>query len=181
MLIERAKSQVLLVDMQERLVPAMSGAADVIAACGILLRGAGQFGVPVLASEQYPKGLGHTVSDLAALVPEQHRFEKLEFSCYENSSLRETLSRAALPQIVLAGVEAHVCVLQTGLDLIAAGGFTVFVVADGIASRRPESRETALRRLERAGAIPVTVEMVLFEWLRSAEAPEFRTISRLIR
>jgi nicotinamidase-related amidase len=119
MLLERAKSLLLLVDMQERLVPAMADAADVTARCGILLSAANALDVPVLASEQYPKGLGATIPDLAALAP--RRLEKLEFSAYANSAIKDELARADRPQIVLAGVEAHVCVLQTGLELIAAG------------------------------------------------------------
>ena len=178
MLLERGKSLLLLVDVQERLVPAMAQAADVVANCGILLRAAGELGVPVLASEQYPKGLGTTVPALAPLAP--RRLEKLEFSAYENTTIKDELSRADRRQIVLAGIEAHVCVLQTGLELIAAG-FEVFVAADAVASRRPESREVALHRLGRAGATLITAEMALFEWLRSASAPEFRSISKLIR
>ena len=178
MLLERAKSLLLLVDMQERLVPAMAGAADVTANCSILLRAAEALAVPVLASEQYPQGLGSTIPALAELAP--RRLEKLEFSAYANPTIRDELSRTGRRQMVLCGIEAHVCVLQTGLELIEAG-FQVFVVADAVASRRPESREVALHRLGRAGATRITVEMALFEWLRSAGAPEFRTISRLIR
>ena len=180
MLLQRAKAQLLLVDLQERLVPAMAGAEALIAACGNLLQAARQLKVPVLASEQYPKGLGRTVGPIAAALPEGRRFEKLEFSCYGNPAIREELLRAGREQVVLAGIEAHVCVLQTGLDLLAAD-YQVFVVADAVASRRPESREIALRRLEQAGAVPITVEMALFEWLRSAADPDFRTVSRLIR
>ena len=178
MLLERTKSLLLLVDMQERLVPFMTGAADVTKQCGILLRGAYELGVPVLASEQYPKGLGPTVPALAEYPT--RRMEKLEFSAYANTTIKDELKRAGQSQIVLAGVEAHVCVLQTGLELIEAG-FKVYVAADAVASRRPESREVALARLARAGATVITVEMALFEWLRSAAAPEFRAISKLIR
>jgi nicotinamidase-related amidase len=178
MLLERTKSLLLLVDMQERLVPAMAGAADVTARCGILLSSAYELGVPILASEQYPKGLGPTLPGLAEFAT--RRLEKMEFSAYANSRIKDELTRAGQTQIVLAGIEAHVCVLQTGLDLIAAG-FQVFAVADAVASRRPESREVALQRLARAGATLITAEMALFEWLRSADAPEFRAISKLIR
>jgi len=171
MLLERAKSLLLLVDMQERLVPAMAGAAEVTANCGILLRAAGALGVPVLATEQYPKGLGPTVPELADLAP--RRLEKLEFSAYANPRIRDELRRVERRQVVLCGIEAHVCVLQTGLELLEAG-FQVWVAADAVASRRPESREVALHRLGRAGATLITAEMALFEWLRSAEAPEFR-------
>ena len=178
MLLERAKSLLLLVDMQERLVPIMADAADLTARCGILLRAAYELGVPILASEQYPKGLGATLPALAELAP--RRLEKMEFSAYANSAIKDELTRAGQKQIILAGIEAHVCVLQTGLELVAAG-FQVFVVADAVASRRPESREVALHRVARAGATLITAEMALFEWLRSASAPEFHTISRLIR
>jgi|AraplaMF_Col_mMF_1032025.scaffolds.fasta_scaffold00103_97 nicotinamidase-related amidase len=178
MLLERAKSLLLLVDMQERLVPAMADAADVTDRCGILLKAAYELGVPIFASEQYPKGLGPTLPQLAEFAT--RRMEKLEFSAYANPIIRDELKRAGQSQLILAGVEAHVCVLQTGLDLIDAG-FQVFAVADAVASRRPESREIALQRLARAGATIITVEMALFEWLRSASAPEFRSISKLIR
>jgi nicotinamidase-related amidase len=178
MLLERTKSLVLLVDMQERLVPAMADAADVTARCGILLRAAYELGVPILASEQYPKGLGTTIPALAELAT--RRLEKMEFSAYANNAIKDELTRAGQPQIILAGVEAHVCVLQTALELIDAK-FQVFIVADAVSSRRPESREVALHRIARAGATLITVEMALFEWLRSASAPEFRSISKLIR
>ena len=178
MLLERAKSLLLLVDMQERLVPIMADAAALTARCGILLRAAYELGVPILASEQYPKGLGATLPALAELAP--RRLEKMEFSAYANSAIKDELTRAGQKQIILAGIEAHVCVLQTWLELVGAG-FQVFVVADAVASRRPESREVALHRVARAGATLITAEMALFEWLRSASAPEFRTISRLIR
>jgi nicotinamidase-related amidase len=178
MLLERAKSLLLLVDMQERLVPAMANAADVTDRCGILLRAAYELGVPIFASEQYPKGLGATLPALAEFAT--RRMEKLEFSAYANPAIRDELKRAGQSQLILAGVEAHVCVLQTGLELIEAG-YQVFVVADAVASRRAESREVALQRIARAGATLITVEMALFEWLRSASAPEFRSISKLIR
>jgi nicotinamidase-related amidase len=179
MLISRADCQLLVVDMQERLVPAMEPCAF-LAGCVNLLQGAQALRVPVLASEQYPKGLGRTVPEVAALVPEAGRREKVEFSCCANAAIRNELAGAGHRQVVLAGIEAHVCVLQTALELVEAG-FAVFVAADATASRRPESRETALRRMRDAGATVVTVEMVLFEWLRSAADPAFRTVSRLIR
>ncbi|GAB2175916.1 hydrolase [Dongia sp. agr-C8] len=178
MLLERAKSLLLLVDMQERLVPAVVDAADVTARCGVLLRGAYELGVPILASEQYPKGLGATLPGLTGFIT--RRLEKMEFSAYANPTIRDELKRAGQPQLILAGVEAHVCVLQTGLDLIEAG-YQVFVVADCVSSRRAESREVALHRVARAGATLITAEMALFEWLRSASAPEFRSISKMIR
>jgi isochorismate hydrolase len=104
----------------------------------------------------------------------------MEFSCYENSAIRAVLSSAGRRQILLAGIEAHVCVLQTADGLLWAD-FQVFVAADAVASRKAENRDLALRRLERSGAIIVSAEMALFEWLKTAESPEFRRISRMIR
>jgi nicotinamidase-related amidase len=179
-LIGRTESQLLVVDMQERLVPAMEPERPFVAAATKLLQAANTLGIPVLASEQYPKGLGGTVSELAGLVPEAHRYEKMEFSCYANAAIRQALTSVNRPQVVLAGIEAHVCVLQTTLDL-ARAGHAVFVVTDATASRRPESRETAFRRMAAAGITLVTLEMVLFEWLRSAADPAFRELSKLIR
>jgi nicotinamidase-related amidase len=179
-LIERAESQLLVVDMQERLVPAMAEPERLVAACGTLLQAAKALGVPVLASEQYPKGLGRTAADLAPLIGPADRREKVEFSCYANDGIKQSLTIAGRRHLVLAGIEAHVCVLQTALELVAAD-YRVFIVADAVGSRRAASREIALRRMADAGATLVTVEMVLFEWLRSAADPEFRTLSRLIR
>ena len=180
MLIGRDESQLLIVDVQERLAPAMEPERPFIAACGKLLEAANILKIPALASEQYPKGLGRTVPALANLVPEADRYEKMEFSCYANIPVRQALARVKRPQIVLGGIEAHVCVLQTAMELAAAGS-AVFVVTDATASRRAESRETAFRRMAEAGVMLVTLEMVLFEWLRSAADPEFRTVSKLIR
>jgi nicotinamidase-related amidase len=179
-LIGRAESQLLVVDVQERLVPAMEPERPFVAACATLLRAADALEIPAIASEQYPKGLGRTVPELADLVPQPHRYEKMEFSCYANMGIRQALAGVNRSQVVLAGIEAHVCVLQTALNLTAAGN-AVFVVTDATASRRPESREVAFRRMAGAGVTLVTLEMVLFEWLRSAADPEFRAVSKLIR
>ena len=183
-LIGRTESHLLVVDMQERLVPAMEPDRPFVAVTAKLLQAANTLKIPALASEQYPNGLGRTVPELASLVLEAQRYEKMEFSCYANSAIRQALAGvnqgAKRPQVVLAGIEAHVCVLQTALELVAAGS-AVFVVTDATASRRPESRETAFRRMDAAGVTLVTLEMVLFEWLRSAADPEFRAISQLIR
>jgi nicotinamidase-related amidase len=179
-LISRAESQLLVVDVQERLAPAMEPGRPFSAACARLVEAANMLKIPVIASEQYPKGLGRTVPELAGLVSEADRYEKMEFSCYAKGPIRAALAGAKRPQVVLAGIEAHVCVLQTALELSEAGS-AVFVATDATASRRPESRETAFRRMAAAGIALVTLEMVLFEWLRSAADPDFRAVSKLIR
>ncbi|HVI89544.1 MAG TPA: hydrolase [Dongiaceae bacterium] len=179
MLIEHARSFLLLVDLQEKLMPAMVEPDWLGRQIGVLLAAARELAVPVVASEQYPTGLGPTVANIAGKLQQSEIFAKTEFSCYANPALRRRFE-AAGDQVVVAGIEAHVCVLQTALDLRAAGR-SVFVVADAVSSRRPESREIALQRLAANGVTLVTVEMVLFEWLRRADRPEFKPVSRLIR
>jgi len=179
MLIEHAKSVLLLIDLQEKLMPAMIEPDRLARQIGILLAAARQLSVPVVASEQYPAGLGPTVGPIVRELQQSEIFTKTEFSCHANPVLRRRLESAG-EHVVIAGIEAHVCVLQTALDLRAAGR-SVFVVADAVSSRRPDSREIALQRLVASGVTLVSVEMVLFEWLRRADRPEFRPVSRLIR
>jgi nicotinamidase-related amidase len=179
MLIEHAKSQLLLVDLQERLMPAMAEGEPLVHKTTILLQAARALNVRVLASEQYPTGLGPTVAALASQLAPAEILTKTEFSCYANPGLRMRLD-AAPRQVVLAGIEAHVCVLQTALDLIAAGR-QVFVVADAVSARSLDSKSIALQRLAGQGVVVVTTEMVLFEWLRRADRAEFKQLSRLIR
>ncbi|WP_133615117.1 isochorismatase family protein [Dongia mobilis] len=180
MLLERDVSQILVVDMQERLAPAIDGIGAVEANCRRLLEGARQFSVPVLVSEQYPAGLGHTLAALQPLIEDGEVHEKLEFSCFANAALRQALTAGGRPLTVICGIEAHVCVLQTVLEMRVAG-LRVAVVADAVGSRHPDNRALARDRAARAGAEIVSTEMVLFEWLRSAADPAFKSVSRLIR
>ncbi len=180
MLMERARALLLVVDVQERLVPAMTEAAAMLANSALLLRGAGRLGVPVLASEQYPQGLGPTVPELVELLPENARLAKTDFACAADPGIAGRLAASGRDQIVICGIESHVCVLQTALGLKAAG-YLPFVAADATASRRAESKAVALDRLRANGVEVVTAEMVLFEWLGRAATDEFRELSRLIR
>src|SRR5207253_2128054 len=133
---------------------------------------------PVQATEQYPKGLGPTVAELAQRVPE--RPDKTAFSCCAIPSVVETFRRAARPKIVLAGIETHVCVLHTALDLLTEG-FRVFIAVDAVSSRYVVDHDTALRRLELAGAILTTAETCVFEWVGDASHPQFKAISQLVQ
>jgi nicotinamidase-related amidase len=179
MLMAAEATQVLLVDVQERLLPAMANPGEVAANAALVLHAAQAMGVPVTVSEQYPKGLGPTVPALRQAAGGEP-MEKIEFSCLKNPAIAERLRGLGRRQLVIAGVEAHVCVLQSAID--ARGeGFEVFVVADATGSRRPESRERALARMAAAGAEVVTAEMAVFEWLERADAPRFRELSKLVR
>ncbi len=179
MLLEQTESSLLVVDVQERLLPAMATPNEIMAPIQLLLRAAATLGVPVLASEQYPQGLGRTVPPIRDLISKNQIVEKIEFSCAANPNLRRRLLDFGGEQLVLCGIEAHVCVLQTALGF--AGDTQVFVVADAVDSRRPESRSLALRRMERAGIELVTAEMVVFEWLGRAGTPEFKELSALLK
>ncbi len=162
-------------------MPAMADGAvpGVVRATRILAGAAAAVGVPVLASEQYPKGLGATVPEVREVLPEAP-LAKLEFSAYANPELRAALERTGRRQVVLVGVEAHVCVLQTALDLVEAG-FTVHVAADGVASRSPADRAVALDLLRGAGVVITASETAAFQWCGRAGNDAFKVVSKLVR
>jgi|SRR5690606_14772544 len=180
MLLDARQSALLLVDVQERLLPVMDQGEALLANCAILMQAAGRLGVPMLVSEQYPKGLGRTVPALAAMAPTGAIAEKLHFSCLGDAGYRARFESLARPQAVIAGIEAHICVLQTALSLKAEGRQCA-VVADAVGSRRPASRDLALDRLRANGIEVVSTEMVLFEWMARAGTAEFKDVSKLIR
>ena len=180
MLLQADQSSLLVVDIQERLAPAITGQEALIARATALIEGAGRLGVPIVVSEQYPKGLGHTVGALAPLLQGERTVEKTHFSCLREPGFADRFRQLGRKQAVVVGMEAHVCVLQTVIDLLTQR-FEVFVVADAIGSRTAESKALAIERMRTAGASVVTVEMVLFEWLERADRPEFRPLSNLIR
>jgi nicotinamidase-related amidase len=170
-------SALLLIDFQERLVPAIDGGEAMVAQAGRLAAAARLLDVPVLATEQIPERLGRTVAALrdlpAATIP------KATFDACRDDAVSAALPRSRAT-VALTGCEAHVCVLQTALGLLGAG-FRVAVVRDAVGSRRPESKQAALERLARAGAEIVTAEMAIFEWLGTADRREFREVLALIK
>lgn len=180
MLIERDRSCLLVIDVQEKLAPAVAEPAAVIRNIAMLMRAAARLGVPVVVSEQYPQGLGPTIAELRTLAPESVPVPKLNFSCAADPVIQRRLRDTQRSLIVIAGMEAHVCVLQSALGFRGAGHETV-VVADAVASRAPANREAALQRLRENGVEVVTTEMVVFEWLGQAGTPEFKELSRLIK
>jgi len=178
-LLDRARSRLLIVDVQQKLVPHIHGADPMIAHCRKLIQGAALLGVPVFATEQYRQGLGETVPELAGLLPD--RPDKLRFSGVEALGWAPAAeAEDERDQIVVAGIETHVCVLQTAFDLMSIG-YQVFIPADAVASRKTRDWEFALKRLSDGGATVVTTESVLFEWSEAAGTPEFKEISRLVK
>lgn len=181
MLISAPRSQLLIVDVQERLAPAMDGVQIMIANVERLARAARILDVPLTLSEQYPKGLGPTLASVREACAESSVvMHKMEFSCGRDSALCDRILALDRPQAIICGLEAHVCVLQTAIDLTARG-FACFVIADAIASRRAESKQVALRRLERLGVALVTTEMVIFEWLERAGSTQFKAIAPFVK
>ena len=158
----------------------MSYANMVVDGCKVLIEAAQRLSVPVIVSEQYPKGLGVTVSTLRDLVPEGAIAPKMHFSCLGDAKLRDRIGDLGRDQIIIGGIEAHVCVLQTALGL-TRHGLMPFVVEDAVSSRTQENRASAIARLRANDVETVTSEMVLFEWLGQAGTDAFRELSGLLR
>ena len=178
MLIDPRKATLLVVDIQEKLINAMSDPEGTRARARWLLAATAELELPTVISEQYPKGLGPTLAELKAASPAAQIVEKQHFSCVAAECLPASLM--AREQVIVCGMETHVCVLQTVLGLIDRGR-RVAVVADAIGSRRRANKEAGLARMARAGADVVTTEMVVFEWLGSADHPRFREVVALIK
>lgn len=179
----RERTALLVIDVQERLCAAMDPLrlAAVRRNTVILLEAAKVLGLPVLVTEQYPKGIGPTLAELAAAFPEgQSVIEKVCFSCADSDKFMESLRDSGRDQLLLTGMETHVCVFQTARDL-ARDGFTPHVVEDAVISRTEENRAIGLGLMERAGATRTGTETALFDLLGRAGTPEFKAIAPLIK
>ena len=180
-LLDRERAGLIVVDVQDAFRPVIDRFDQVVANCGLLAEGFGVLGRPVLVTEQYPKGLGHTVPELAERLPEGARLvEKTRFSAYGVSAFDEAIAESGAASWVVAGIEAHVCVNQTVHDLLQFG-FEVQVAADAVSSRTPTNRELGMAKMTAAGAGTTSAEMALFEMLEEAGSDEFKQISRLVR
>ncbi len=177
-LLSASTSVLVVVDVQEKLIPLIPHHRRLVWNIGRLLQAAQVFQVPVLGTEQYPRGLGPTVPELRhALGPVP---EKLTFSCLGCPEFASQLDPQTRWQVVLVGIETHVCVQQTALDLMEKG-LDVFVVADAVGARAELDHQIALRRMESAGATLTTTESVMFEWCQRAGTEQFKSISQLVR
>jgi nicotinamidase-related amidase len=180
-LLRRAETGLVVVDVQEAFRPVIDSFADVARNCGLLAEGFGVLGRPVLVSEQYPKGLGHTVEEVAGRLPEGTEVvEKMRFSACGVAPFDRALEEAGCRAWVVCGIEAHVCVNQTVHDLLARG-YEVHVAADAVSSRSAGNRELGLEKAVADGARMSSAEMALFEMLEEAGSPEFKAISKLVR
>lgn len=177
MLINPSQSLLLIIDIQSKLAPYIHQASQVINTSQWLLEVARELEITVRATEQYPKGIGGTVAPLAQRLDDHELLQKMHFSALKEDAIKNHLAELNRQQIILVGTEAHVCCLQTAMELLQQG-YQVFAVEEGLGSRNPKDKELALRRLEKAGANIVSKEMVAFEWLEKAGTDTFKKISK---
>lgn len=168
------------VDIQEKLFPFISNNEELEKNLIILLKGLKLHNIPFIINEQYKKGIGETIPSLRELVDEYPHFEKTTFSCCGNEEALAAIKAEGKKTVILAGIETHVCVLQTALDLLEEGFFVV-IVTDCISSRKQKDKDTAIQRLIQAGVIPTTYESLLFELTANAKHPVFKEISKLVK
>ena len=180
-LLHRQRSSIVLIDVQERFLPVIRESERVLKRCRQLLEAAQLFEIPIAITEQYPKGLGRTASDLQEFVTSENLKEKLTFSAAPALNW-SGVGHIDSPrdQVVLCGIETHVCVLQTAFDLLS-WGYTVFVIADAVSSRTESDTYWGLERMMLNGVHIASTESVLFEWCEAAGTPEFRRISQIVK
>lgn len=173
----------VVIDVQERLLPHIDGAGDVVKNIQQLVTAAKILGLPVRATEQYPSGLGATIKELLERIRDcdGHRIdEKIMFSCRECESLFAELSDSGVSKLMLVGIETHVCVAQTALDLMASG-FEIYIAVDAVGARKSVDHQVGLRRLEASGCTLTTTEAAMFEWCVKAGSDKFKQISKLVK
>lgn len=183
MTLDRERTALVVIDVQERLFPAMDAdhREEVMRNIKVLTATARRLNLGTLVTEQYPKGLGHTLQEVKdALPPGVQPVEKVAFSCQGVEAFRSRLTATGARQLLLAGIEAHVCVLMSALDLLAEG-YAVHIVADAVTSRTQANWRLAMAQLRQAGAVVTTTETALFQLLRQADTDDFRELARLIR
>ncbi|HOE97708.1 MAG TPA: hydrolase [Candidatus Sumerlaeota bacterium] len=179
--LSRDRSFLMVIDLQERLLPAIHDHQAVRDRSVFLIRAARILGLPIVWTEQYRKGLGPTVPPVAEAIGDAARpMEKMAFGCLCDDAVARAVESAGRDQLILCGIEAHVCVLQTALAA-RERGLTVFLAEDAIGSRRPSDRDAALRRMAQAGCVPATSEMLVMEALRVAGTDPFKQLLPLLK
>lgn len=182
-LCNRDDSVLVIIDIQQRLSAAMPEkiVTKVIADTQFLIQSATLLNIPTIVSEQYPKGLGATVPELKDLLPVTTQVkEKTCFSCASNLDFKKTLKALNKNQVILAGMETHICVTQTAIELLELG-YQVFIATDAVCSRKISHHQNAIQRMQHAGCITTNSESISFEWLRDATHAKFKTISKLLK
>lgn len=175
----RDNSALIIIDVQERLLPVISDGDELIKNVNTLISGARIIDIPLLFTEQYPRGLGHTCATVQKESDDQV-VEKISFSCLGDSTFMEELNQLDVEHLIMAGAETHICVLNTALDALDQD-YTVHLVADAVSSRTATNRHFGIERLRQSGAMICTTEMILFQLLKEAGTDTFREISKLIK
>lgn len=179
--LELTRSALAIIDMQEAFRDKIPDFAKVAARIAVMVQGAALLGLPIIVTEQYPKGLGHTAREIADILPTSIEIiEKTTFSSCGVLQFQSQLEHAGAKQVLICGIEAHICVNQTAHDLMA-GGFQVHLLTECITSRNEEDRSSALQKMQGSGAIPASIEMALFELIRDAKHDKFKAIQGLIK
>lgn len=179
--IHKQDVQALMIDVQDKFAPHITDMDKITHKAGILIQGLQALGVPITVNEQYPKGLGHTIKPLADVLDDKAViFEKSAFSSADDEPTWRHLAMQNRHYVLLFGVETHVCIQQTALDLLD-NGMQPVIISDATGSRDAYDRKIALRRMRRAGAVVTTTEAILFELLRSSKDEAFKTISNLVK
>jgi nicotinamidase-related amidase len=170
----------LIIDIQEKLFPAMSGREPLLKNCIKLIRGLQILGIPFIVTQQYTKGLGETISEITHEIPYFSYIEKRDFSCCGEPEVMDRLKELRVKNVLICGIESHVCVLQTALDL-KESGFEPVIILDAVSSRFESNLKLARERFRHEGIMMTSVESVLFEMTRSSSAPEFKAISNIVK
>jgi len=178
-LLSQEGAVLILIDIQEKLFPHILDREEVAENIRRLIRFARIMKMPILLTEQYPKGLGRTILEIQTLITDIQPIEKVEFSCFGSEEFREALKRLKAKTIIIAGIETHICVSQTALEGLR--DYRVCVISDAVSSRRREDKIVALERMKQNGIIISSIEMLIYELLRKAGTPEFKEALKLIK
>jgi nicotinamidase-related amidase len=179
-LLNKEEALVLIIDIQERLAPAMKEKDKVVKNCQHLIELAKMYNIPVVMTEQYPKGLGKTIPEIQSFLPDLKPIEKSSFSCCGQSAFLAEIKKTGRKKVIVTGMETHVCVLQTVIDLMK-DGLVPHVVQDGVCSRSDENWKTGIEFMRGAGAVITCTETVLFQLLKGSGTEEFKKISQRIK
>jgi len=179
-LLSRDETALIIIDVQEKLFERVEDGDRIADSICKLIRFANILGIPIILTEQYPEGLGPTIHRIRELIPNVKPIEKIEFSCMASREFRRRLSEINVKNLVLTGIEAHICVAQTAIEAITSG-YKVYVVYDAISSRHRDDKAIAIERMKQHGVYMVTSEMLMYEVLRRAGTPEFKEILKLVR